>query len=71
VKSLDTSILLYALNADCEEHARARKLVESALSEPDRWIVADQVYLELYRLLRNPAVLATPLSSADAAQTIE
>jgi toxin-antitoxin system PIN domain toxin len=71
VKSLDTNILLYALNADCAEHTRARMLVESTLSEPDRWIVADQVYFELYRLLRNPSVLSAPLSASDAAHTIE
>ena len=71
MKSLDTNILLYALNADCVEHERARTLIESALHESDRWIVADQVYFELYRLLRNPAVLSAPLSASDAAQTIE
>jgi len=71
VKSLDTNVLLYALNADCAEHDRARTLVEAALGESDRWIVADQVYFELYRLLRNPSVLAAPLHAADAARTIE
>ncbi len=71
MKSLDTNILLYALNADCEEHDRARLLIDTALGEPDRWIVADQVYFELYRLLRNTAVLTTPLSAADAARTID
>ena len=71
MKSLETSILLYALNADCTEHDRARTLVESALGEADRWIVADQVYFELYRLLRNTSVLTANLSAADATRTIE
>jgi len=70
VKSLDTNVLLYALNADCAEHVRARGLIESALQEPHGWIIADQVYFELYRLLRNPAVLSAALSAADAARTI-
>ena len=33
-------------------------MIESALAEPAEWIVADQVYFELYRLLRNPAAKA-------------
>ena len=70
MKSLDTNVLLYALNADCAEHVRARGLIESALQEPHGWIIADQVYFELYRLLRNPAVLSAALSAADAARTI-
>jgi toxin-antitoxin system PIN domain toxin len=70
MKSLDTNILLYALNRDCEEHARATALVEAALAEPERWIIADQVYFELYRLVRNPAVLGSPLSASEADKTV-
>ena len=70
MKSFDTNILLYALNADCSEHASARALTEFALEQPHEWIIADQVSFELYRLLRNPAVLSTPLSATDAARTI-
>lgn len=70
MKSLDTNILLYAINSDCSEHARAAALVEDALAAPDTWIVADQVFFELYRLLRNPAVLANPLSAGEADHTI-
>jgi predicted nucleic acid-binding protein len=44
--------------------------VRDALSEPESWIIADQVWFELYRLLRNPAVLATPLGASDAADTV-
>lgn len=51
MKSLDTNMLLYAINVDCAEHEPARDLVDRALSESDEWIVADQVYFELYGLL--------------------
>jgi predicted nucleic acid-binding protein len=71
VKSIDTNILLYAVNADCSEHVQARELVDAALSNPFEWIVADQVYFELYRLLRNPAVLERPLGAAEASSVIE
>jgi len=69
VKSLDTNILFYAINEDCEEHGRARGIVEEALREPRSWIIAEQVWFELYRLLRNAAVLASPLGAAEAASS--
>lgn len=71
MNSIDTNILLYAINRDCPEHGAAIGLVRRALAEPSSWIVADQVWFELYRLLRNPSVLGAPLSAADAAETIE
>lgn len=71
MNSIDTNILLYAINRDCSEHGAAIRLVRRALAEPSSWIVADQVWFELYRLLRNPSVLSAPLSAADAAETIE
>jgi predicted nucleic acid-binding protein len=45
-------------------------LVNNALLEKESWIVAEQVWFELYRLLRNPAVLQKPLSAKQAANTI-
>lgn len=38
--------------------------------DPPEWIVADQVLLEYYRLVRNPAVLQKPLSATDAGRRI-
>ena len=70
MKSLDTNILLYATNADCEEYAGCRELVTRALKEGDTWVIADHVWFELYRLLRNPAVLQRPLDAGLAADTI-
>jgi len=45
-------------------------LVRKALSEPESWMIADQVWLELYRLLRNPAVLTQPLGAGEAAAVV-
>lgn len=69
--SIDTNVLLYATNRDCAEHGAARALVDRALAEPRKWIVADQVYFELYRLLRSGAVLAHPLGPDEATRVIE
>jgi len=70
VKSIDTNIFLYAINSDCPEHERAMKLVQDALKQPAEWLVADQVWFELYRLLRNPSVLKKPLGAEQAADTV-
>ncbi len=70
LQSLDTNILLYASNADCPEHGVCADTVKSALDEGNAWIIADQVWFELSRLLRNPAVLSKPLGAKDAAATI-
>jgi predicted nucleic acid-binding protein len=70
VNSLDTNLLYYATNASCPEHSRARLFVEQTAREPLEWIVADQVLLEYYRLIRNPAVLERPLSASEAAHRV-
>ncbi len=70
MKSLDTNILLYAINSDCPEHPVCRQLLDKALNEQGSWIVADQIWFELYRLLRNPVVLQNPLTASQAAETV-
>lgn len=71
MNSIDTNILFYATNQSCAEYSAARLFVEDALATQEEWIIADQVYFELYRLLRNPAVLTEPLSATDAADVVE
>ena len=71
MKSLDTNILLYSLNVDCPEHAACGTFIQAALASPHDWNIADQVWFELYRLLRNRKILSHPLSASEAAQTIE
>jgi toxin-antitoxin system PIN domain toxin len=70
VNSIDTNVLLYALNEDCPEHGACRALLEDARREPRRWVVAHQVWFELYRLVRNPAVLQKPLDAPRAAAAV-
>jgi len=38
MESLDTNILLYAINKDCPEHKTCADLVQHALGEPESWI---------------------------------
>lgn len=70
MNSLDTNILYYATNTACPEHEKARTLLERVANEPVQWIIADQVLFEYYRLVRNPVVLAKPLSSVEAAERL-
>ncbi len=70
MNSVDTNILFYAVNRDCAEHGAARELVDRALATPRDWIVPDQVYFELYRLVRSRSVLQKPLSAIEAANLV-
>jgi toxin-antitoxin system PIN domain toxin len=66
VISIDTNLLLYSLNRNCAEHGRAREFVESAAVRRDV-AIAELVLVELYVLLRNPAVVRSPLAARQAA----
>lgn len=70
VCSLDTNILLYAANQDAAEHAVCRNFMQTIVDAPADWVIADQVYFELYIALRNPKVIERPLSSAAAANHV-
>jgi toxin-antitoxin system PIN domain toxin len=65
VISVDTNILLYSLNADCAEHQRARAFM-SELGTARDVVLCELVLVELYLLLRSPAVLARPLAAPAA-----
>lgn len=71
MKSLDTNILVHALDRSSPHHEACFPLYESLLRDRNTWILADQVLFELYRLLRNPTVFRNPLTAAQAARTLE
>ena len=64
--SVDTNILLYSLNNDCPEYAKASAFIDSIATEEA--VICELVLVELYLLLRNPAVVARPLASDAAAE---
>ena len=61
--SFDTNLLLYSLNQDCPEYVPARAFFNSLPATPGAVAVCELVLVELYVLLRNPAVLPKPLSA--------
>lgn len=64
--SIDTNILLYAQNQDCAENARALEFLTECAAGDDV-AICELVLLELYQLMRNPAVLQRPLDAPTAA----
>ena len=42
-----------------------------ALDHSEDWIIADQVYFELYKALRNPRIFEKPYGAEDAFSKIE
>ncbi|HUG10561.1 MAG TPA: TA system VapC family ribonuclease toxin [Opitutaceae bacterium] len=69
--SFDTNLLLYSLNRDCAEYDRARAFFSSLPTTPSSVVVCELVLLELYVVLRNPAVLKKPLSGPKAASLVQ
>lgn len=64
--SIDTNILLYAQNGDCPEVACAAGFLSDCASRSDV-VLCELVLVELYILLRNPAVVSRPLGARAAA----
>ena len=69
--SFDTNLLLYSLNQDCAEYKDARAFFASLPTAPGTVALCELVLVELYVLLRNPAVLKIPLAPAEAVQIIQ
>jgi len=70
MNSLDTNILVYAVNADCPEHSRAAGIYQLMLDAPQEWILSDQILFEFYRALRNPRIIEHPLGHQQALDQI-
>ena len=68
--SCDTNILFHACDAASSSHERARKFLHTHQSN-QRFVLCEQVLMELHGLLRNPAVCKNPLSAADAVAVIQ
>lgn len=69
--SFDTNLLLYSLNQDCAEFQDARSFFASLPAASGTVAICELVLVELYVLLRNPAVLKNPLDPADAVSIVQ
>ncbi|MGE3311459.1 MAG: TA system VapC family ribonuclease toxin [Limisphaerales bacterium] len=68
--SIDTNILLPAVETSHPKHSAAAAFVQSLHDRKDV-AVSEFILLELYVLLRNPAVLMKPLGSSAAVDVCE
>ena len=57
--SVDANVLVYALNRRAPEHEAARSFLER-LAGQDNVVLAEQTLVEVYLLLRNPAIFRGP-----------
>jgi uncharacterized protein len=70
ILSIDSNILLYAFDKQCPEHEVAFEFV-CAQACNHELAICELVLVELYVLLRNPAILRRPLSPADAVTVVQ
>lgn len=63
---VDTNVLVYAVNQDALEHARARALLESWRAEAAPWYSTWGILYEFVRVVTHPRVFPNPLSVANA-----
>lgn len=68
---VDTNILIYAANADCEEHVACRELLEKWRAGAVGWYVTWGILYEFLRVVTHPRVLEHPWTLQKAWQFIE
>jgi len=65
---IDTNILLYAVNADAEEHRVAADFLREAGRSADQWYLTEGILYEFLRVSTHPKVFEKPLSWKAAVQ---
>jgi toxin-antitoxin system PIN domain toxin len=69
VTSVDTNILFAALIASSTGHVEARAFLSAQSGNAD-FVIPELVLVELYVLLRNPAVVSRPIGASDAVDLV-
>jgi uncharacterized protein len=68
--SVDTNLLFFALAKDRPEHRSTTAFINS-LQDREEVLLSELILVELYRLLRNPAVVSKPLSASEATEVVQ
>jgi uncharacterized protein len=68
--SIDTNILLPAVDGGNADHPRAAAFMETLKDRHDI-VISEFILLELYNVLRNPVIVANPLSATIAVDVCE
>lgn len=65
---IDTNILLYAANRDCEEHPAAVRFLLTAAASAAPWFFTEGIVYEFLRVSTHPRVFPRPLDWKEAAR---
>jgi uncharacterized protein len=68
--SVDTNLLFFAFAEDRPEHSSTTVFINSLLDR-EEVLLSELILVELYRLLRNPAVVSKPLSASEGTEVIQ
>src|SRR3954471_17246633 len=68
--SIDTNIIFQAFSADSSGHDAALNFIASLSNRADV-VISEFMLTELYRLVRNPAVMRRPLNEGEAVELIQ
>jgi hypothetical protein len=63
---VDTNILVYAANRDCEEHRAAAAALARWLTGATPWVVTWSIVYEFLRITTHPRIFRRPLSAGQA-----
>lgn len=63
---IDTNLLLYAANADCEEHKASRKFLTRLLEAPGQCYLTEGICYEFLRVSTHHKVFPRPLKASNA-----
>ena len=63
---VDTNILAYAVNRDCEEHRTAVRTLEGWLADAVPWALTWSIVYEFLRVVTHPRIFRRPLSADQA-----
>jgi hypothetical protein len=68
---VDTNILAYAVNRDCDEHRVAAEAVRTWISGAVPWVLTWGVVYEFLRVVTHPRIFRRPLTADRALQFLE
>ena len=66
MRLVDANVLLYAVNASADHHARSKAWLDGALAGREPVAFSWTVLLAFLRIATHPAILPRPISAADA-----
>lgn len=69
--AVDVNILLYASDARCAQHARARAFLEASAAGTELIYLAWPTVMSYLRMATHPKIFTEPLSPAEARRNIE